>query len=348
MYCLFAVVIQELLSSYRNTSGEIRPRTQNYQRQHTEHDRPSGPYCKSNTESLRNFSDRIECSIRRLESLGTHESSFGTILTPIIYNKLPSDVRKNITRDRGNDDWDLNSLRTALQREVCVQSAGNPIYANPEINPEVEYTASFFVGTSVMSETKWSKGGEQNKNCTRKHDCLYCEKSHHPNACRNVTNNQKRIAIVKRKHACFNCFGRHRVAKCYSKSMCLKCGGKHHTSICDRDVTTKTGKLREHDTEKIKVTNNVCASKADVCEPKDEMKSIEKDDIRKCDEKGDRENGNATCLHFGGGVRACSIGQGGVTTNAIKLGDKVQNHKDSKRFSGVARRRKVEGHKFSK
>ena len=122
------------------------------------------PALKSNT-SLSNFSDRIECCIRGLGLLGTHESSFGTILTPIIYNKLPSDVRKNITRNRGSDDWDLNSLRNAIQREVCVQLAGNQIYANPEINPEVYYyTASFLVRTSLTIETKWNKVGEQNTN----------------------------------------------------------------------------------------------------------------------------------------------------------------------------------------
>ncbi|CAC5387566.1 unnamed protein product [Mytilus coruscus] len=76
------------------------------------------PAPRSYADSLRNFSDRIECSIRGLESLGTSESTFGTILTPIIYNKFPSDVRKNITRDRGNDDWNIESLRVAIKRET--------------------------------------------------------------------------------------------------------------------------------------------------------------------------------------------------------------------------------------
>ena len=52
------------------------------------------PAPRPNAESLRNFSDKIECGIRGLQSLGTHESSFGAIFTPIIYNKLPSEVRK--------------------------------------------------------------------------------------------------------------------------------------------------------------------------------------------------------------------------------------------------------------
>ncbi len=38
------------------------------------------PAPKSNVDSLRNFSDRIECSIRGLESLGTEDTTFGEFL----------------------------------------------------------------------------------------------------------------------------------------------------------------------------------------------------------------------------------------------------------------------------
>ncbi|CAC5414318.1 CCKAR [Mytilus coruscus] len=101
------------------------------------------PAPRSNADSLRNFSDRIECNIRGLESLGTSESTFGAILTPIIYNKLLSDVRKIITRDRGNDNWDIKSLRVSIKREVCVQVAGQSIGASHE-DSEILPTASQF------------------------------------------------------------------------------------------------------------------------------------------------------------------------------------------------------------
>ena len=176
--------------------------------------------------------------------MGTHESSFGAILTPIIYNKLPSEVRKNITRDRGNDDWDLNSLRTAIQREVCVQLAGNPSSAYPEVNPEVDFTASFLAGTSGKNGRKWSKGGNQPKiKQTRDKVCLFCEDSHHPNTCNKVTNLNERMDIVKKKSVCFNCFGNHRVSRCNSKSSCLKCGKRHHTSICNRNEIRQNSEI---------------------------------------------------------------------------------------------------------
>ncbi|XP_062594497.1 uncharacterized protein LOC134255914 [Saccostrea cucullata] len=82
------------------------------------------PFPKSNPDSLRNFFDKMECCIRALEALGTDETTYGTILTPMLYNKLPAEIRKNITRDKGDDQWELNSLRRAIKKELCVKGAG--------------------------------------------------------------------------------------------------------------------------------------------------------------------------------------------------------------------------------
>lgn len=58
-----------------------------------------------------NYSCRIQTflwqnwvCIRGLESLGTDESRYGKIRTPMIYNKLPAEVRKNITSDKGDNN----------------------------------------------------------------------------------------------------------------------------------------------------------------------------------------------------------------------------------------------------
>ncbi|XP_063436301.1 uncharacterized protein LOC134717737 [Mytilus trossulus] len=189
---------------------------------------------EENMEAEIEDSDRIKCSIRELESLGTNESTFGAILTPIIYNKLPSDVRKNITRDRGNDDWDIESLRTAIKREVCVQVAGQSTGQSNE-DLEILPTASF------IAETFPGKNRKQSRK-----KCLFCEESHHPNTCKNVKDVEKRIEIVKRKKVCFNCFGSHRVAECKSEFKCRQCGKRHHTSIHVQVHNTEPKSLTEN------------------------------------------------------------------------------------------------------
>ena len=202
------------------------------------------PAPKQNAESLRNFSDRLECSIRGLESLGTTEHSFGAILTPIIYNKLPSVIRMNITRDRGNDDWDISALREAIKKEVCIQSAGNVFNMEYACEQEVIPTASFVAG---MSRYRGPRKDYQQNVQTQNKKCLFCEEMHHSNACTNVTDPEQRVAIVKKKNVCFNCFGNHRVSRCGSKFACLKCGKKHHTSICrNEEPKTKTDMQNEN------------------------------------------------------------------------------------------------------
>ncbi|XP_052699402.1 uncharacterized protein LOC128176925 [Crassostrea angulata] len=179
---------------------------------------------KSNPDCLRIFYDKMECCIRGLESLGTDETTYGTILTPMIYNKLPADIRKNITRDKGDDNWDLNSLRRAIKKELCVQDAGNASYtrSNQE-SQEFIPTANFVTGANHKKTIKQGTTVKQ---------CLFCNGKHSPTACHVITDYEERISIVKQKKVCFNCFGKHKVSECQSHFKCRNCKKLHHTSIC--------------------------------------------------------------------------------------------------------------------
>nr|XP_034312872.1 uncharacterized protein LOC117684486 [Crassostrea gigas] len=166
----------------------------------------------------------MECCIRGLESLGTEETTYGTILTPMIYNKLPADIRKNITRDKGDDNWDLNSLRRAKKKELCVQDAGNA--SNTRSNQESQEfipTANFVTGANHKKTIKQGTTVKQ---------CLFCNGKHSPTACHVITDYEERISIVKQKKVCFNCFGKHKGSECQSHFKCRNCKKLLHTSIC--------------------------------------------------------------------------------------------------------------------
>ncbi|XP_074658424.1 uncharacterized protein LOC141911298 [Tubulanus polymorphus] len=51
-------------------------------------------------DSLRNFYDTIESHVRGLQALGTSEESYGSLLIPMIMNKLPLEVRTQIARNQ--------------------------------------------------------------------------------------------------------------------------------------------------------------------------------------------------------------------------------------------------------
>ena len=60
------------------------------------------PALRNTVKSLRKFYDATESYIRGLESIGQDESSYGSLLTPVILQKIPTDVRTNVTRANGS------------------------------------------------------------------------------------------------------------------------------------------------------------------------------------------------------------------------------------------------------
>ena len=99
--------------------------------------------------SLRLFHDRMESSIRGLESLGQSQDTYGSLLIPIILGKLPAEMRKHMTREHGKQNWDIRSLREAIAKEMYVQEAGN-LSTQESLTP----TASFHTGSVTKANNK--------------------------------------------------------------------------------------------------------------------------------------------------------------------------------------------------
>ena len=101
------------------------------------------PRPTSTIVSLRMFQEKMESYIRGLQSLGQGQESFGNLLVSIILGKLPADVKRNMTRDRVNNKWQLQDLRQALKKEIDILESGLPTLTS-EMHPA---SASFFTST---------------------------------------------------------------------------------------------------------------------------------------------------------------------------------------------------------
>ncbi|XP_074661993.1 uncharacterized protein LOC141914638 [Tubulanus polymorphus] len=170
-------------------------------------------------QSLMEFSDKLETYIRGLSALGKNEDSYGDLLTPIILDKLPGMIRRQITRDNNGANWNLQSLRDALSREITAFQAGVSVY--PE-TAHLGTTSAFHVGNAIKRKPL---------------KCTFCKGTHFASDCVLVTEPEKRLDIVKRDKLCFNCMGTHRSRDCKSKNTCKKCRGKHHTLLCGSSLT---------------------------------------------------------------------------------------------------------------
>ncbi|XP_071161120.1 uncharacterized protein [Mytilus edulis] len=201
------------------------------------------PSPTSNITHLKFFYDSMENYIRGLESIGESQESFGSLLVPIILNKLPGNIRENMVRAHGGDHWNLPSLRQAIQHEITIKEAGQSVNGD-NIEPNYTPTSAFLTGTNR------NYANQKGKRDITKKPCIFCQGVHAPLACKNVMEIEDRKRIVKEKQACFNCLGNHRVADCKSDKTCKNCNKRHHTSICSKNETHLYTKSKDSSTSK--------------------------------------------------------------------------------------------------
>ncbi|XP_063416451.1 uncharacterized protein LOC134698089 [Mytilus trossulus] len=199
------------------------------------------PSPSANIRELKNFYDSMENYIRGLEGMGQTHESYGSLLVPIILNKIPGNIRQNMVRIHGNDRWNLQLLRDAIQHEITIQEAGQSLNCY-ESESEYTPTSAFIASTNRNYDSK-------NRNLTSK-PCIYCNDIHAPTACMKVKNLDDRKRTIKEKQLCFNCLGSHRIAHCKSKKTCKNCSKRHHTSICNLN--------EQHTQDKAKTETDNC------------------------------------------------------------------------------------------
>ena len=164
--------------------------------------------------ALQLFHDSVENHIRSLSALGS-------LLVPIILDKLPAETRRNLARDHENDEWTM--LQGAVLKEIHILEMGieNPLHK--KMSSPIP-TASFHTGSSRKPVRKPTE---------KKLACVYCKGSHASANCNTVKEYKERLDIIKRDKLCYNCLGHHKVSECSSKYCCRKCARKHHTSVCN-------------------------------------------------------------------------------------------------------------------
>ena len=64
---------------------------------------------------LQHLYDSVEAHVRGLWALGVTADSYGGLLTSILMNKLPSEIRLIISRELTEEKWDVEKL---MNREV--------------------------------------------------------------------------------------------------------------------------------------------------------------------------------------------------------------------------------------
>ena len=78
----------------------------------------------SDIKRVRDVYDKIEINVRSLQALGIKSEMYGSLLIPVMMEKIPEEFRLVISRKMKSDTWDINELLDAFKEELEAREKG--------------------------------------------------------------------------------------------------------------------------------------------------------------------------------------------------------------------------------
>ena len=132
-----------------------------------------------NLKGLRHLHDLMESNIRSLNSLGVSFDSFGALLSSVLMNKLPPELRLIAS----------HALLKVLEDEVQARECTAP-------KPSSEMKQSWQRGNSPGKEQ--ASAAALLSGNSHGHACCYCKQSHPSRACQVVVGAEARLLVLRK------------------------------------------------------------------------------------------------------------------------------------------------------
>ena len=170
-------------------------------------------------KGLRHLYDTVESLVRGLRALGIDSESYGQLLSSILMNKLPTEMRLIISRELGGGKWNVDEMMRLI---------------NHEIEAREQLTTSSHIQKHPVKGTPPTSSSFFNHSEQSSH-CVYCGQAHLSSSCTVVTEVSAKREVLHRSGRCYICLKKHHISRdCHSKANCGNCRGRHHTTICPR------------------------------------------------------------------------------------------------------------------
>ena len=128
------------------------------------------------------------------------QESYGALLVPMVFGKLPIEIKHNMAREQRNPEWTINQLREALLKEIKILEQ-EQFTLMDSFPADTAITASFFTGTRSKHHSRDHRGTSFSP--VNKLVCIYCRGAHIANNCNVVTDPNKCLEIVKKESLLF-------------------------------------------------------------------------------------------------------------------------------------------------
>ena len=183
------------------------------------------PMIKENDlQQLRSFYDEVELNVRSLLTLGVAVESFGKLVSKVVIDKLPPDIKLLIARQI-KDTWNLTKILELLNEELKARETVNAEGRNGDSDEILPFT-----GSSLVVESRGTSH-QSVKYC-------FCKWSHWSDKCHVVTYAVARKDFLRKGERCFLCLGQGHISNKYQKSKrYFYCKGLHNSAICENKIT---------------------------------------------------------------------------------------------------------------
>jgi len=130
--------------------------------------------------------------------LGITQDSYSALLIPVVWGKLPTEVKRNLARENNGSNWSIDQLREALLRGIRILKQGASTLYPSISSPKI--TASFHVGFRSANQHRnyRSKRGTNKPINYKKPTCVYCKGTHTPNHCDVIVDVGQRLELRKK------------------------------------------------------------------------------------------------------------------------------------------------------
>ena len=174
---------------------------------------------------LRTIYDKIMVHVRGLESLGISSEKYGSLLTPVILSRIPSEIALQVARKTSEDIWSIEDIMNIIRREIVAREVSSKVSVKDSKKYE-KPAKNLPIGTTKTFVTKFDKSKQSI-------ECYFCSKDHYLSSCKEVTDPNERKAIINAAKRCYNCLRiGHNAKDCRQTRRCYHCNGKHNTELC--------------------------------------------------------------------------------------------------------------------
>ena len=160
------------------------------------------PVIDEDPRKLRELYDTLESHVRSLKSLGLPSGSYGSLLSSIIMNKLPQELRLIISREIKDQEWHLDIIMRVLENELEARERA-VLHDESQLSAESQAFPNFQMRTTTSALFTKHSGPT----------CTYCKQSHPSNSCKMVTNPAARKNILMKQGRCFVCLRKDHLSK---------------------------------------------------------------------------------------------------------------------------------------